>query len=162
LLLSSKETTMSDADLQRLRNDLDSIHHAAGLELPFGWTEARLALMLVPCGLIISLWSAFGSPHYAWLGVAPLVLVMVAMAIWAIRNRVQFLGTPGRRRENRLGAISTVVIAVGMFSVIAWEKKLGLSHVVVRGTALFVLGLMLIPSRFRAGRGEVAWVRPWP
>jgi hypothetical protein len=136
---------MREADLQRLRSDLDTIQHAASLELPFGWTEVWLALTLVPCGLVISLWSAFGYRDYDWLGVVPLVLVAAAIAVWVIRNRVRFLGTPSRRRENRFGAMSTVVITFGMVCLILWEKKFGLPHVVERGTALFVMGIMLVP-----------------
>jgi hypothetical protein len=136
---------MSEADLQRLRNDLDTLQHAASLELPFGWSEVWLVLTLVPCGLVITLWSAFGDPNYDWLGVIPLVLVAAGIAAWFIRNRVRFLGTPARRRENRFGAISTAVITVGVVSLIFWEKKLGLSHVVVRGTTLFMMGIMLVP-----------------
>jgi hypothetical protein len=136
---------MSEADLQRLRSDLDTIQHAASIELPFGWTEVWLALTLVPCGLAISLWSAFGDPDYDWLGVVPLVLVAVAIAAWVFRNRDRFLGTPSRRRENRFGAILTVVITLGVVALIIWEKRLGLPHVVVRGTTLFVMGIMLVP-----------------
>jgi hypothetical protein len=136
---------MSEADLQRFRNDLDTIQHAPSLELPFGWTEVKLALTLIPCGLIISLWSAFGPRDYDWLGVVPLVLVSLASAVWAIRNRAQFLGTPGRRRENTFDAILSVVLAVGMAGLIVWEKQLGLPSVAVRGAAMFLLGLMLIP-----------------
>jgi hypothetical protein len=157
---------MSEADLQRLRNDLDTLHHAAGLELPFGWAEVRLCLALVPCGLVISLWSAFGPSEYDWLGVAPLVLVVVATAFWAFRNRAQFLGTPARRRENRFEAISAVVVTVGMASLVAWEKKLGLSHAVVQGAGLFVLGLMLLPLALssrarRSGLGASLALMPY-
>ena len=112
---------MSEADLQRLRNDLDTIHQAAGLELPFGWAEVRLCLALAPCGLVISLWSAFGPPDYDWLGVVPLVLLALAIAVWAFRNRAQFLGTPGRRRENRFGAISAASPPV--LSLVSAERK---------------------------------------
>jgi hypothetical protein len=136
---------MSEADLQRLRNDLDTIQHAANLELPFGWSEVWLVLTLVPCGLVISLWSAFGDPDYDWLGVVPLVLVVAVIAAWVMRNRARFLGTPSRRRENRFGAIAAVVMTVGMVGLILWEKKLGLPHGVVRGTMSFVMGLMLVP-----------------
>jgi hypothetical protein len=136
---------MSEAELQRLRNDLDTIQHAASLELPFGWAEVWLVLTLVPCGLVIYLWSAFGYQDYDWLGVVPLVLVAAGIAAWVMRNRVRFLGTPSRRRENRFGAIATMVMAVGMVSLIFWEKKLELPHVVVRGTALFMVGIMLVP-----------------
>jgi hypothetical protein len=136
---------MSKAHLQRLRSDLETIQHAASLELPFGWTEVWLALTLVPCGLVISLWSAFGDQDYDWLGVVPLVLVAAAIAVWVFRNRVRFLGTPSRRRENRFGAILSVIITVGLVGMIIWAKKLGLPQHVVRGTTLFVMGIMLVP-----------------
>src|SRR5262245_43025992 len=105
---------MSQADLQRLRSDLDTIQHAASLELPFGWSEVWLALTLVPCGLVISGWCAFGDQEYDWLGVVPLVLVAAGIAVWVFRNRDRFLRTASRRREIRFGAIATAVITLGM------------------------------------------------
>jgi hypothetical protein len=136
---------MSEADLHRLRTDLDTIQHAASLELPFKWSDVWLVLTVVPCGMVISLWSAFGNQAYDWLGVIPLVLVGAAIAAWVTRNRARFFGTPSRRRENRFGAISAVVTAGGMVGSIIWEKKLGLPHEVVRGTMLLVMGIMLVP-----------------
>jgi hypothetical protein len=129
--------TVSDADLRRVRDDLDTIRHAAGLETTCDRADIGLALMLVPSGLILAGWAAAGpSGREAW-GLAPAVLVVaVALVRWAGRR-----GADGRRRETRIEATTTAAVGLGMAALIAWEKWLHLPHLAVRGAGLFMAGV---------------------
>jgi hypothetical protein len=128
---------MSDADLRRVRDDLDTIRQAAGLETACDRVDVGLALMLVPAGLILAGWAAAGPPgREAWGLVPVLLLAAVALVRWAGRRAAD-----GPRRETRIDAIVTAAAGLGMAVLIAWEKWLHLPHLAVRGAALFMAGV---------------------
>jgi hypothetical protein len=132
---------MSEAELRRLRRDLDVMEQAAGLRLPFGWTDVWLALALVPCGAALSAWGAFGPAEYRALGLLPaLGVFLVAVVRAARRSRVLT-----ERRERVFATVSVLVAAAGLAVLIVWEKKLGLPSRAVRGAGLALLGVMLVP-----------------
>src|SRR4051794_19276044 len=80
-------STMSDADLRRVRDDLDAMRQAAGLELPFDWADVGWALALAPAGAALSAWAYFGPAGYHALGLVPLVLLALAAGLHRARGR---------------------------------------------------------------------------
>ena len=149
---------MSDADIRRLRADLDVMEQAADLRLPFDWLDVWFAVAMVPCGVVLSAWAAFGPPGYSGWGLTPLIaLVLVAAARWTAKQRRDRV----RGRERSL-EIQFLVGAAAMTILILWERWLGLSSSVVRGSRAVSLGMMCVPvalsarSRRRASVSAVA------
>ncbi len=68
---------MSQADLNRVREDLATIQHAARLELPFGKEDVRTSLWSAVCGLFITLWAVFAPWEYRWVVLVPLVAAVM-------------------------------------------------------------------------------------
>jgi hypothetical protein len=60
---------MSEAEIDRIRKDINTIREAGGLDLPFDWEDVWLALALVPCGLVLSAAGALGPLNLARLAV---------------------------------------------------------------------------------------------
>src|SRR4051812_9420122 len=91
---------MSQVELRRVREDLETMRQAAGLELPFDWADVCWALALVPAGAILSSWAYFGPTGYRGFGFVPLVLLALtagAHRLWQHRLGNQ---RPAQRREN--------------------------------------------------------------
>jgi hypothetical protein len=132
---------MSDAELSRLRHDLDVIQHAAGLELPFGWWEVWQTLGLVPSGAIIVAWAAFGPWDYILVSVLPCILLAL---VAAGRSVLQYRRHLGGHQERKVELIATVIFIVAIACLIVWEGTLGLPKGAVRGAAFFLAGAMCI------------------
>lgn len=127
---------MSDAELARLRRDLDVVQAAAGLRLPYDAKDVWGALGLVPCGAVVAGWAAWGPSAYAWLSVLPVIALALAAGhrAWQRRQMEQ-------RRLYTLEALAAGVAGLGMVALLAWERQLGLPRLAVRGAALFVAGV---------------------
>jgi hypothetical protein len=146
---------MSDADIRRLRKDLDAMEAAAGLRLPFAWPDVWLALALAPCGIALSVWATIAPPGRAAWGLAPLLAVGAAGVArgLALRRR-----GGGERREHTFSAGAALLMAAALAVLILWEKRFGLPTIAVRGAALFLLGVMCVPLALssRARRSALA------
>jgi len=133
---------MSDADIRRLRQDLDVIEQAAGLRLPFGWPDVWLALALAGAGLLLSAWGAVAPAGQAAWGLVPVGLeALASLKRWLGQWR-QGVST---RRERIFETVSILAALGGLVVLIAWEKWLGLPSSVARGGAMFLLGVVFIP-----------------
>ncbi len=132
---------MSDADLSRLRRDLDVIQSAAGMELPSGRWEVWQTLALVPCGAIIVAWAAFGPWDYILVSLLPCLLLALVAACRSVMQRRRH---SGGRQERKVELIATLLFTVAMAGLITWETTLGLPKGAVRGAAFSLAGVMFI------------------
>src|SRR5580704_15130148 len=98
---------MSESELTRLRQDVDTIQEAAGLTLPFGWREVWLCLGIVPCGLVITMWAALGPWDYIFVSLAPLILLVLVIVGFQVAQHRRV----GGNRNVRLEWISSGVVA---------------------------------------------------
>ncbi len=135
---------MSEAELSRLRRDLDVIQEAAGLELPFGAWEAWQTFALVPCGGIIAVWAAFGPWEYIFGSLVP----CLALALVAVGRSLSRLGRPSGRRERKVELRVTLAFVLAVAVLIVWERSLGLPQGAVRGAAFFIAGVMCLALSF--------------
>jgi hypothetical protein len=133
---------MSDADIRRLRQDLEVIEQAAGLRLPFGWPDVWLALALAAAGLFLSAWGWVVPVGQAAWGLVPVGLVALASLKRWLGQWRQGVST---RRERIFETVSILTALGGLVVLILWEKWLGLPSSVARGGALFLLGVVFIP-----------------
>ncbi len=132
---------MSQADLNRVREDLATIQHAARLELPFGKEDVRTSLWSAVCGLFITLWAVFGPWEYRWVVLVPLVAAVV-MTIRA-RAEAQRLQTrqPVRWREHRLSGKAALVAAPVAIGYLYWERWIGMPREFTGAASVFFCGL---------------------
>jgi hypothetical protein len=113
------------AEIVRIREDLQTIREAAGMGLPFGWADVWLSLALVPCGLIRSAAGVFGPPESRTLMAMPGLGLIMAMVGLRYRFRRSSGRSPVRRREYdlALGAGLLYGLLAGFF--VAWAKRSG-------------------------------------
>jgi hypothetical protein len=138
--LRVEESFMSESELSRLRRDVDVIQEAAGLNLPFGWRDVWLALGLVPCGIVIVLWTLLGPWDYIFVSLAPLgLLALVAVSFLVIQYQ-----QAGKSRTLRHESVATALAVLGFALLILWEKWLSLPAMPVRGAAFIIAGVLCL------------------
>src|SRR5262245_14497841 len=117
---------MSDAELRRLREDLDTMQQAAGMGLPFEWPDVWEALVLVPAGGFLAAWAFLAPADWLVLGLAPLLLLALAAGARRAWRRLHSETPPTARREHSFAIVSSLVIVGGLALYFVWVKKFGL------------------------------------
>jgi hypothetical protein len=133
---------MSDADLRRLRSDLDTMKQAAGLTLPFDWMDVWLALSLVPAGAAMALWAAFCAERYLLASLVPAVLVAVASGTWWGKRWRKEGNRCAWRRETTFAWTTGILTGLGVGGYIFWGIHAGLSVASLKGAGMFSFGLV--------------------
>lgn len=132
---------MSDADLRRLRNDLETMRQAAGLTLPFDWMDVWLTLGLVPAGAAMALWSAFCEERYLLVGLVPVVLLALVSSFWWGKRWRKEEKRLAWRRETKFASITAIAVGMGVGGYMFWGIKAGLSFATLKGAAMVLFGL---------------------
>jgi len=135
---------MSQTDLNRVRDDLDTMKQAAGIGLPFGREDVRMGIWLAVCGILISAWALLGPWEYRQVVFIPLGLAILVAARTAAAARRQRGSEPARWREHRLSLVGLLVILPIVFGYMRWERQLGLPREVVGAAAVFFTGAGLL------------------
>jgi hypothetical protein len=133
---------MSDADLRRLRSDLDTMKQAAGLTLPFDWMDVWLALGLIPAGAAMSLWSAFTAERYLLVGLVPVVLLALASGFWWGKRWRREANRRAWRRETTFAWTTGILVGLGVGGYMFWGIHAGLSLDTLKGAAMVAFGLI--------------------
>src|SRR5262245_27040312 len=134
--------TMSEAELRRVREDLETLRQAAGLGLPFDWADVGWSLALVPAGAALSAWAYVDPAGYHALGLVPLVLLALgagAHRVWKLRRGQ---AAPSLRRHHTIDVATTVVVAAAAAGYLVWEKTLGLPGSTGGAILCFFLGAL--------------------
>lgn len=133
---------MSDAELQRVQADLETLRQAAGVELPFQrqdiwWPNLVYGL----AGLVIAAIGWWVPVEYRWVALLPAAVVLGVWAYLARSAHRQRATTPARWREYRYGLWWLVLFAPIFIGYLLWQAWLGMSMMAVTATAVFFLGL---------------------
>jgi hypothetical protein len=131
---------MGQMEINRIREDLETIREAAGMGLPFGWEDVWLNLALVPCGLILSTAGVFGPPESRTLMVMPGQALVLAVVGLRYRFRKSTGRSPVRRREYDLVLGAGLLYGVLARVFLAWAKSLGQPTGMTRGVATAMAG----------------------
>ena len=152
---------MNDAELDRVRKDLETMRQAAAAELPFGREDLKWGwidgLIFVP----LAAWAWLGPGTYMSLAII-LSLLATLPGGWAIarkrlRQRDQH---PGRWREQRLGTL--LVLGAAPLVLLLWVWAIGngtppqtmMGLVLAAGGCVFVfMGLFSRIRRYTIGMG---------
>jgi hypothetical protein len=133
---------MSEAEVARLRRDLDTMQSAAGLVLPFGWREVWLTLALAPCGAIVAAWALLGPPGYLTISLLPLAAAFLTyFGSWSLRYRAH----AREQREHRFETIAAAAFLVAMACLFAWDRMFHLPRGAVLSGGFILAGIMLVP-----------------
>jgi hypothetical protein len=130
---------MSEANLERVRQDLATIQEAAGLVWPFGWVDVWQALALVPAGALLAAWAFFGPADYLVVGLVPLVLLAVVAGIRQLGK-----SEPATRREKVFSRASTLAVGAGLLIYFLWARQFGVVRGAPGSVACLFLGIMCL------------------
>jgi hypothetical protein len=131
---------MSEAEIDRIRKDINTIREAGGLDLPFDWKDVWLALALVPCGLVLSAAGALGPLNLARLAALPTLGIVLAASVLRFQHRRSSGRSPVRRREYDLGLAAGLLCALIAGGYLAWARQLGQPTEVTGGLAVTMTG----------------------
>ena len=135
---------MSDAELRRMREDLDTIQQAAGMAVPYRWADVWQTLGLAPAGASLAAWAYFGPEDYLTLGLVPLLLLALVAGVRQLWKARASEPAQGLRREKFFSAVSTLAVAAGLAVYFLWAKKFHWVNGTAGAVACFFLGIMCI------------------
>jgi hypothetical protein len=134
---------MREAEIDRLRADIETIREAGGLDLPFGWEDVCLNLATVPCGVILAAATgAIDSPVAALCAGAPGLGVFLSVVGLRYRFRRSTGRSPARRREYdlKLGSGLLFGLLTGVF--LEWARSRGQPAEIAGGCATAMAGAL--------------------
>lgn len=135
---------MSEPEINRLREDLELIRQAAGLDLPFNRRDVWILTPVVcTAGALIAYvgWSV--PSEYGWVAAFPAAIVI---GVWLCLARSAHRGRaaePVRWREMRYGLLSLFLFVPMFVGFMFWEALLEMPPAAIATSALFFLGLAL-------------------
>jgi hypothetical protein len=130
-----------DESIDRVRNDLETLRQAAGLDLPFSRDDIRTNLWVAACGALLAGWAALAPWDYRGLVAVPLLLA-VAGAVWSARAAHRHRGSrPSPWREHRVGMLAVAVLHPLVAAYMQWEKHLGIPREMAGAAAVFFVGV---------------------
>jgi hypothetical protein len=115
---------VSDAELRRLREDLDTMLQAAGMGLPFEWPDVWEALCLVPAGGFLVAWAFLRPADWLLLGLVPLLLL--ALAAGAVTLVPYALVAPlcgSQRQAIAVGGLAVMLAGLLAAAIMAWQVR---------------------------------------
>jgi hypothetical protein len=163
---------MTDPNLERLRDDLQTIREAAGLEFPYQPAHVRTAVVFALSGLVCAVWAWFAHDlpvPFRVLGFASLLFAPVI--IYAHVKRIPTPRDPRRVRAETGLSIPYLAVCVGGIVLMLWLVR---GHALPPRIALVVLCAMqavywctsasndrLMRSAWTAGMGIVLLPLLW-
>ena len=132
---------MADAELDRVRRDLETMKQVAGTELPFGREDLKWGLLNSLVFVPLAAWAWLGPGTYMSLAVVLSLLAALPVG-WAIARKCRRERDrhPGRWREQRL-LMLVVLGAVPLFCLIwVWAIANGTPPKTMMGLVLAVAG----------------------
>ena len=135
---------MSEPEISRLREDLEAIRQAAGLDLPFNRRDVWIMNpVLCALGAAIACMDWWAPPQHPWVVFFPLA---VTAGVWfgLVRSSHQRRARePARWREMRYGLLQAFLVAPLLVAFVVWEKTLGMPRAAIGSSAAFFVGLAL-------------------
>ena len=134
---------MSEAELRRIRVDLDTIEQAAGLALPFQWADVWQTLAMAPAGGWLAAWAYFAPADYFYLaiGFSPLLLLALVAGVRHLCKPRASEPASAIWREKLFSTLSSLAVAGGVAGYLLWAKTFGLAPGVVGAVACYFLGI---------------------
>ena len=148
---------MSKQELERVKEDIEIIKEAAGLELPFGWEDVWLSIYLIPVGVWLAIWKFLPFQLSRLWRVIPVTVIFIVYVLLRIKYRRSTGRSPVRRRGYSVGLFLTPVLGLCAGGYIVWVIRSGRDFVSAVGGMCFFMGLMLLIFAF-AERGRLFYL----
>jgi hypothetical protein len=148
---------MSVNEIDRVKEDIEVIKEAAGLELPFGWEDVWLSIYLIPVGVWLAIWRFLPfQPSRLW-RVLPVAVLGIVYVFLRIKYRRSTGRSPVRRRGYSVVLFLTPLCALCAGGYFVWVIRSGRDFVSAVGGMWFFMGLMLLIFAF-AERGRLFYL----
>jgi hypothetical protein len=153
---------MSKKELERVKEDIEIIKEAAGLELPFGWEDVWLNVYLVPVGVWLAIWSFLPYQLSRLLRILPVAVLAAVFVLLQIKYRRSTGRSPVRKRLYSIGLLACPILGLCAFGYLVWAVRSGHDFVFAVGGMWFVAGLILLIFAFaQPGRlSNLGWAIP--
>ncbi len=147
---------MVDSDIARVREDLEVVKRAVGLEPPFRREEILLGLGHGPAGIFAAIWPLL--PHgldLTW-GFLPLVVLAIAYAV-CLERRYKHRAENAATTKREYLVYMAIVVFIVVFRL--WSKRLGLP--VPTTTAVVELFLGVAAGIWVVQERRRSYLIPW-
>ena len=148
---------MSKQELERIKEDIEIIKEAAGLELPFGWEDVWLSIYLIPVGVWLAIWRFLPFQLSRLWRVLPVAVLGIVYVFLRIKYRRSTGRSPVRRRGYSVVLFLTPISGLCAFGYLVWVIRSGRDFVSAVGGMCFFMGLMLLIFAF-AERGRLFYL----
>jgi len=148
---------MSKKELKRVKEDIEIIKEAAGLELSFGWEDVWISIYLIPVGVWLAIWRFLPFQLSRLWRVLPVSILAIVYVFLRIKYRRSTGRSPVRRRGYSVVLFLTPVLGLCAFGYLVWVIRSGRDFVFAVGGMWFVAGLILLIFAF-AERGRLFYL----
>jgi hypothetical protein len=148
---------MSKQELERIKEDIEIIKEAAGLELSFGWEDVWLSIYLIPVGVWLAIWRFLPFQLSRIWRILPVTVIFIVYVLLRIKYRRSTGRSPVRRRGYSVVLFLTPVLGLCAGGYIVWVIRSGRDFVFAVGGMWFFAGLMLLIFAF-AERGRLYYL----
>ena len=146
-------------EIERVKEDIEVIKEAAGLELPFGWEDVWLSIYLIPVGVWLAIWRFLPFELSRIWRVLPVSILAIVYVFLRIKYRRSTGRSPVRRRSYSVVLFLTPVVGLCAGGYIVWVVRSGRDFVFAVGGMWFFMGLMLMIYTFaeRSRLFNIGW-----
>jgi hypothetical protein len=144
---------MSQHDLERVRNDLDTIQAAIGLQPPQSSKEIRINLSFAGAGLAAIAWSLVATGP---IQLAAFAFFLVPFADW-LRTAASCNSHEFYLRRDLRDAFRTVFLALPLVALFIWCRSVGLAPVHFLSLSVFCVGVALFSGAV-GSRSEPSYI----
>lgn len=150
---------MSVSEIDRIKDDIEVIKEAAGLELPFGWDSVLVNFLLFPgIGLWVLLyWFLSKGPSRYVMGIPILVVMLGAFSYLRFKYRKRTGQAVIKRQEHNLNLIELIVISPIMLVYFIWARHAGYNTAFLAAGICLVLGITHIVAALHL-KGRLYWL----
>jgi len=139
---------MSLNEIDRVKDDIEVIKEAAGLELPFGWEDVWLSVYLIPVGVWLAIWRFLPFQLSRIWRILPVTVIFIVYVFLRIKYRRSTGRSVVRRRGYSGGLLALPIMVLCGGGYIVWVVRSGRDFVFAVGGMWFFMGLMLLLFAF--------------
>ncbi|MCK4850522.1 MAG: hypothetical protein KAT11_04180 [Phycisphaerae bacterium] len=149
---------MSVNEIERVKEDIDTIKEAAGLGLPFGWDYAWLYLFAPPAlGVwFLAYWLIADRPS-RYVMVAPAVLLLAVLGYLRFKHRRSTGSSAIKRREYGINFYGSIIIGAVIAVFVIWVKRTVINTAYLGSGVLIMGGLMVTLMAFQ-GKQRISYL----
>lgn len=142
---------MKESEVDRMKQDLNVIHQALGLDPLVSWDDVWFLLALGGLGAVLMLggWIAIARPefkHAVQLGST--VAVLILCSIYMVHRYRQKQKQPAGWREARLGLVILAVMIPAAIAFVIWARHERLSFPAIFSALIFSIGVAYVTMGF--------------